>query len=212
VRILGHSTATKEDRMKRPLAALIGILVIGLFIGLGVLGYRQFGPQAAAAPDIGGAFRLVDGKTGKTVTDEDFRGRFMLVYFGYTHCPDACPTALNDIAVALGKLGDQRAKVAPIFITVDPERDNGPTMADYVKSFGPDFLGLTGSTSQILIAERAYRVYAAKHPTTGSDYDMDHSSIIYLMDPNGKFIANFTHETSTDEIAAKLQAVLQQSA
>lgn len=197
--------------MKRPLAALIGLLAIGLFVGLGVLGYQHFGPQLAGAPDIGGPFRLVDGTTGKTVTDEDFRGRFMLVYFGYTHCPDACPTALNDMAVALGKLGEQRTKVAPIFITVDPQRDDGRTMAEYVKSFGPDFLGLTGSTSQVLIAEHAYRVYAAKHPTTGSDYDMDHSSIIYLMDTNGKFIANFTHETSTAEIAAKLQAVLQQS-
>ena len=187
--------------MNRALFAMVAGLTILLMAGLGVLGYERF--SAPSVPQIGGPFALVDG-AGKGITDEQFRGRYMLIYFGYTHCPDACPTALNDMALALDKLGARRAQVQPIFITVDPERDTGPALADYVASFGPDFIGLTGSLDQIAQAKKAFRVYAAKHPTKDGDYDMDHSSIIYLMDPNGRFIAAFTHENSPEEIAAKL--------
>jgi cytochrome oxidase Cu insertion factor (SCO1/SenC/PrrC family) len=197
--------------MNRALFAMTSVLVLLLVAGLGVLGYQRFAVASnAGRPQIGGPFALEDG-TGKTVTDADFRGKFMLVYFGYTHCPDACPTALNDMALALDKLGPGRPQVAPIFITVDPERDSGSTVADYAGAFGPDFVGLTGTGSQIAQAEKAYRVYAAKHPTKDGDYDMDHSSIIYLMDRSGRFVANFTHESAPSEIADKLTSLLSSS-
>ncbi|MEI9984404.1 MAG: SCO family protein [Aliidongia sp.] len=194
--------------MNRMLIALAGILTLLLVAGVGVLGYDRFaGASDSGLPKIGGPFTLVDG-AGQTVTDQQFRGRYMLIYFGYTHCPDACPTALNDMAVALGKLGEaERKRVQPIFITVDPERDTGQALSDYVAAFGPEFIGLTGSLDQIAQVKKEFRVYAAKHPTKDGDYDMDHSSVIYLMDPSGRFIGNFTHETDPDQMAKKLGAV-----
>ncbi len=204
--------------MNRALIATAVGLALLLVAGLGVLAYQVAGlelprfQQAGVAPgdgrpQIGGPFALVDG-AGKTVTDEDFRGRYMLIYFGYTRCPDACPTALNNMALALASLGAARQRVQPIFITVDPERDNGQALTDYVGAFGPDFIGLTGTADQIGRAKRLFKVYAAKHPTKDGDYDMDHSSIIYLMDPSGRYITNFTHESSPDEIAAKLESLV----
>ena len=145
--------------------------------------------------------------SGKTVTDQDYKGKWQLIYFGYTHCPDACPTALNDLSLALDKLGDKRKDMAPLFITIDPDRDTADVMKDYAASFAPDIVGLTGSTEQITKAEKEFRVYAAKHPTKDGGYDMDHSSIIYVMDPSGRFVTNFTHETDPDQMAAKLMSL-----
>ena len=159
--------------------------------------------QSDRGGGIGGPFALQDGG-GKTVSDKDFRGKWMLVYFGYTHCPDACPTALNDIANAMDLLGPGKRDVAPVFITVDPERDTPAVMKDYVSSFDTPITALSGTPAQVDAAIRAYRVYAAKHPTRDG-YDMDHSSIIYLMDKRGRFVANFTHETPPERIAAKLK-------
>jgi protein SCO1/2 len=192
--------------MKRALtAAIAGIALLG-FAGLGVFGYERFGAAAdSLMPKIGGPFTLVDG-AGQTVTDAQFRGKLMLIYFGYTHCPDACPTALNTMAVALGKLGDQRKRVQPLFITIDPERDQGKDLSDYTAAFGADFIGLTGTLPQIQEVKREFRVYAAKHPTDNGGYDMDHSSIIYLMDGEGGFLAHFTDASTPDEIAARLVA------
>jgi protein SCO1 len=195
--------------MNRAPLAMIAVLTVLLLGGLGVLGYQHYATASNdGLPQIGGPFTLVDG-VGKTVTDTDFRGKIMMIYFGYTHCPDACPTALNDMALALGKLSpEQRQRVAPIFITVDPERDTEAVMADYTSSFGPEFIGLTGSAEAIAQAKREFRVYAAKHPTKDGDYDMDHSSIIYVMDTSGRFISNFTHESDPEAMAKKLGSLL----
>jgi protein SCO1/2 len=195
--------------MNRVLIALATALTLLLVAGLGVLGYERFaGTADTGLPTIGGPFTLVDG-AGKTVTDQQFRGRYMLIYFGYTHCPDACPTALNAMAVALGKLGEpERLRVQPIFITVDPERDNGQALADYAAAFGSDFIGLSGTPEQIAQAKKEFRVYAAKHPTKDGGYDMDHSSIIYLMDPTGRFVGNFTQETDPDQMAQRLGSLV----
>ena len=160
-----------------------------------------------AAPLIGGPFELVDGD-GKTVTDQQFRGKWMLVYFGYTHCPDACPTALQDMATALDLLGDKKRDVALVFITVDPERDTPAVMKDYAGPFEAPIAALSGSLDAVARAARAYRVYYAKHPNKDGGYDMDHSSIIYLMDKQGRFAANFTHETPPGQIAAKLKGLM----
>ena len=158
---------------------------------------------------IGGPFRLRAGD-GREVTDADFRGRWMLVYFGYTHCPDACPTALQDMANAADMLDPaQRKKVALVFITIDPERDTPATMKEYVSNFAAPITALSGSAEQIAKAAKEYRVYYAKHETDSSGgYEMDHSSVIYVMNPDGDFVANFTHETAPAQIAAKLKTLV----
>ena len=179
------------------------VLAVGM---AGALGYARFRPEQAGIP-IGGPFRLVNGN-GRIVTDEDFRGKWMLVYFGYTHCPDACPTALQDMANALDDLGAQKKDVAIIFITIDPERDTPAVMKDYVAAFNANITPLSGSPEAVAAAAKAYRVYYAKHPTKDGGYDMDHSSIIYVMDPNGRFVANFTQETPPQQIAAKLKSLV----
>ena len=179
-----------------------------LAAGAGMGGYILQRRSQARAGGIGGPFTLVDG-TGATVTDATFSGKWMLVYFGYTHCPDACPTALQDMANALDMLDPaQRKKVAIVFITVDPERDTPTVMKDYVSNFGAPIAALSGSAEQIAAAAKEYRVYYAKHPTEGGGYDMDHSSVIYVMNPDGDFVANFTHETPPAQIAAKLKAMV----
>jgi protein SCO1 len=159
------------------------------------------------ASAIGGPFRLVD-QNGKTVTDADLKGKWSLIYFGYTHCPDACPTALNEIAIALDDLGPKRDAVRPVFITVDPERDTPEVLKSYVTSFDAPILALTGTPEEIARAAKDYRVYYAKHPEPGGDYSMDHSSVIYVMDPEGRFTATFTPESSPEDIAARLKKLL----
>jgi protein SCO1/2 len=191
-------------------AVLFGGLVIlgaGVFLGLA----HRDTPRGAAgtllASAVGGPFRLVD-QNGKMVTDADLKGKWSLVYFGYTHCPDACPTALNDIAVALDELGPKRGAVRPVFITVDPERDTPDVLKAYVTAFDTPILALTGTPEEIAQAAKSYRVYYAKHPEAGGDYSMDHTSVIYVMDPQGRFTASFTHESSPEEIAERLKKLL----
>jgi protein SCO1/2 len=188
----------------------IGVqLVVALIfvVAAAYAGYRAFNPASSGAIAIGGPFNLIDGN-GKPVTDQSFHGRWMLVYFGYTHCPDACPTTLNTLAEMMDDLGTAKRNVVPIFISVDPDRDTPGVMKDYVSSFGPEFVGLTGSTQQVSDVEHAYRVYAAKHPTANGDYDMDHSSIVYVMNPDGQFVSDFSDETKPDAMAKQLKSLM----
>ena len=191
-------------------AVLLGGLVILGAGALLALAHRDT-PRGAAgtllASAIGGPFSLVD-QNGKTVTDADLKGKWSLVYFGYTHCPDACPTALNDIAIALDQLGPKREAVRSVFITVDPERETPEVLKEYVTSFDAQILALSGSAEEIARAAKAYRVYYAKHPEPGGDYSMDHSSVIYVMDPEGRFTASFTHQNTPEEIAERLKKLL----
>ncbi len=193
--------------MKRTLILTACAALAGLLLAAAVVLVPRLIAQhsSTTASRIGGPFQLTDGD-GRTVTDASFRGKWMLVYFGYTHCPDACPTALQDIASALDRLGpDERKDVVPVFITVDPERDTPSIMKDYISVFGTSFVALSGSPDAIAQAEKEYRVYAAKHATRDGGYEMDHSSIIYVMDPQGRFVADFTHESSPEEMAGKLK-------
>ena len=194
------------------------IPVVVLLAGFAILGAGAFlalslheTPRGAAgtllASAIGGPFRLVD-QNGETVTDGDLKGKWSLVYFGYTHCPDACPTALNDISIALDELGPKRGAVRPVFITVDPERDTPEVLKSYVTAFDAPILALSGTPEEIAQAAKDYRVYYAKHPEAGGDYSMDHSSVIYVMDPQGRFTASFTQENSPEEIAERLKKLL----
>ncbi len=164
--------------------------------------------SSGQGPAIGGPFRLID-QTGKTVTDADYRGKLMLVYFGYTFCPDVCPTTLGAMAQAYDQLSPaQRDQVVPIFITVDPERDTVDQMASYVANFSPALVGLTGSPDEVKPVLQEYRVYAAKAEGNGPNYSVDHSSIIYLMDKNGKFSTHFDGNASPPQIAEGVKKLL----
>jgi cytochrome oxidase Cu insertion factor (SCO1/SenC/PrrC family) len=158
--------------------------------------------------DIGGPFRLTD-QNGATKTQADFRGRYQLIYFGYSFCPDVCPTTLAVMGQALDRLGSGGKRITPIFITIDPARDTPKVLGEYMKAFGPQFVGLTGSEAQIAQVEKEYRVYAQKkpidptHPERG--YGMDHSSVIYLMGPDGKMISFYDEAISPDDLAKDLR-------
>ncbi len=181
--------------------------LLGLFAVLALTQIPRLLDLAPQPAPIGGPFTLTD-QQGRQVTDADFRGKLMLVYFGYSYCPDVCPTTLNEVMRIYGALSpEQQAEIAPIFITVDPARDDVAQINQYVTSFSPALIGLTGSAQQIAAAERGYHVYARK---SGSDpnYTMDHTSILYLMGKDGKFLRHFNGDAPAEEIAAGLKAAL----
>jgi protein SCO1/2 len=188
------------------LAGLV-ILAAGAFLIVALRDNPRGVAGTALASAIGGPFRLTD-QNGKAVTDADLKGKWSLIYFGYTHCPDACPTALNDISIALSELGAKRDAVRPVFITVDPERDTPEALKAYMTSFDAPILALTGTAEEVAQAAKGYRVYYAKHPEPGGDYSMDHSSVIYVMDPEGRFTASFTQENTPEQIAERLKKLL----
>jgi protein SCO1/2 len=200
--------STRDARFRRAAPWLAGILVVLLLISGGGMIWLVQQPTDEAAPggvSIGGPFALTDG-TGRAVTDRDYRGRDMLVYFGYTFCPDVCPTTLSDVAAALDKLGPRAADVQPLFITVDPKRDTPEVVGKYAAAFSPRLVGLTGTPAQIKSVAAEYRVYYAEHRTGPgpNDYAMDHSSILYLMGPDGAFITPIRADAGPDVIAAEL--------
>lgn len=155
---------------------------------------------------IGGPFTLV-GKDGKTVTDQDFRGRHMLVFFGFTHCPDICPAELQVMASAMDELGSDAKKVVPIFVTLDPERDTPEVVTDYVENFGPEFVGLSGSPEAIASVAKAYRISYQKFQdeTMGDNYTIDHSALAYLMGPDGEYITHIPYGTSAPKMTEILR-------
>jgi len=162
---------------------------------------------ASAGVSIGGPFTLTD-QTGATVTDKSYDGSYRLIYFGYTFCPDACPTELQVMAQAVEAMGPAGAKVQPIFITIDPARDTAKQLAGYVPLFDKRLVGLTGTPEQIAAVAKAYRVYYAKADQPGVDaksYGMNHSSFVYLMDPAGKFLTVFSSDTDSDKMAAEIR-------
>ena len=185
----------------RIVATLVAVALVGLAAFL--LTSPSQRPRGAL---IGGAFALEDG-AGKTVSDQTLRGKPFLVYFGYTHCPDVCPTELARISDILGKMGDK--SIPALFITVDPERDPPKVMQDYVSSFNPAIVGLSGSLQAVEATEKTFRVFARKgQPQPDGDYSMDHSSIVYLMDKNGAFVEAFNVERAPDEAAKELETYL----
>lgn len=202
----------------RRLTAYAALLAIAVVAALAI--QKAFGPRplpplisgsgpvaAAVRPAIGGPFVLVD-HDGRTVTDADFHGRLLLIYFGYTFCPDVCPTSLTAIGDALALLGPDAEKVVPILITVDPERDTPAHLKEYVAFFHPRMVALTGSVDQITAVSRAFRVYFAKVRDSTSapdDYLMDHTAITYLMGRDGKFLAHFSHGTEPEAIAKRIR-------
>jgi protein SCO1/2 len=163
-------------------------------------------PSAGAAA-IGGPFSLTD-QNGRTVTDKDLRGHPFLVFFGFTHCPDVCPTSLFEISEVLGKLGPDAQKVSAVFVTIDPERDTPAAMKDYLSSFNPRFVGLTGDPAAIAAVAKEYRVYVKKVPLDNGDYTMDHTALVYLMDKDGRFVTPFNLKRTPEDAAADLRRYL----
>jgi protein SCO1/2 len=186
------------------MAVLLAVLVI-----CGMLLYqlyqRTLDGGGSGEALVGGPFELVD-QDGNPVTDQTFKGRLTLIYFGFTYCPDACPTALGVMSAALDKLDVAADRVVPILITVDPDRDTPAVLKDYVSNFHPGMMGLTGTPEQIAKVAKAYRVFYQKAPgTTPADYVMDHTLLIYLMDGEGKYLKYFGPDATADQIAEEIR-------
>jgi protein SCO1/2 len=183
-------------------AGLASVFAVILFVS-----GREPGAIATPSSTVGGPFRLVD-QAGRAVTEKDFRGHPFLVFFGYTHCPDVCPTTLFDVSEVLGKLGPDAGRVAALFVTVDPERDTQEVLKDYLSSFDPRLTGLTGDPAAIAAIAKEYRVYLRKVPGENGGYTMDHTALVYLMDKDGKFVAPFNLKRKPEDAAADLRRYL----
>ncbi len=190
-------------RRIKPVLFVIVLFVAG-FAAAYTITLRPQGSQVEGKALIGGPFSLVD-TDGKHVTDRDFRGKLMLVFFGYTHCPDVCPTELQNMADVIDKLGPAANKVAPIFISVDPKRDTPQALSAYVKNFNKRIIGLTGNQDEVAGAAKAYRVYFRKADNGSEDYSVDHSAFVYLMDQNGDYLTHFVFNTPPDAVAAEIK-------
>ena len=191
----------------RPLV-IVAAFATSLLVGLLVVLWATGGVRGVTAPAaIGGPFQLTD-QAGTTVTEKDLQGRPTLIFFGFTHCPDVCPTSLFEISEILRAMGQDANKVNAWFISVDPERDNAAAMKDYLSSFDPHLKGLTGDPAAVQKVITAYRVYAKKVPLKDGDYTMDHTALIYLMDRDGRFVSPFNVNRKPDEAAADLKRYL----
>jgi protein SCO1/2 len=189
-------------------AALVILTVLAAVVMAGLTYYLSVQPRGLLGSGtalVGGPFTLTD-HNGRKVTEKEFLGKYMLVFFGYTYCPDVCPTELQVISAALDSLGTKADAIQPVFITIDPRRDSPEVMKQYVANFHPRLLGLTGSSEEIAAVAKTYRVYYSKvENNSGPDsYLMDHSSIIYLMDKEGKFLKHFTYSTDAAALAKDL--------
>lgn len=193
----------KVTRPALVLAAFVAGLAVCIAAVMLLLPDRPIAQQSA----VGGPFKLTD-QDGKPVSDQNFRGKPFLVFFGFTHCPDVCPTTLFEVSEVMRKLGPDADKTAALFITVDPERDTPDKLKEYLSSFDPHLRGATGDLDTVAAVAKAYRVYYKKVPTDKGDYTMDHTAIVYLMDKDGRFVAPFNLRRSPEVAAAELKKYL----
>lgn len=199
--------------MRKRTARMLWLVAGGVALGLLAIAATSYvmrldqKAEIASVP-IGGPFELID-QDGRLVTEQDLAGRLMLVYFGYTFCPDVCPTSLQTMSVALEQLGDDALDVAFLFVTLDPKRDTLAQMKAYVSLFEPGPTGLTGTAEQIAAAARAYGIYYRLHDDDGDeDYLVDHSSFIYLMDREGRYLAHFGHAATPEQMVEEIRQAL----
>jgi protein SCO1 len=200
------------NRVTRPLVvfgAFLGSLVVGLTVVLWLLGGGLLGGlvDKSKPASIGGPFQLTD-QTGQTVTEKNLVGRPTLIFFGYTHCPDVCPTSLFEMSEVLRAMGKDADRVNAYFVSVDPERDTQAVMKEYLSSFDPHLKGLTGDTAAVAKIVSEYRVYAKKSPLKDGDYTMDHTALIYLLDRDGHFVSPFNLKRTPEAAAADLKGYL----
>jgi protein SCO1/2 len=188
-------------RLLLMLASFAAGLVLCLSLILLLTGRGPIPVQAAA---VGGPFQLTD-EGGNKFSDQDLKGKPFLVFFGFTRCPEVCPTALFEMSEVLRSLGPDADRAAALLVTVDPERDTPVALKDYLSSFDPHIRGLTGDVADIAAVAKAYRVYYKKVPLTDGDYTVDHTAIVYLMDKNGRFVAPFNLKRTAEAAAADLR-------
>lgn len=185
---------------------IMGAGAVIALAGSAVVGYRLANPEAPALPpiDIGGPIDLVD-QDGRRFTNADIGGKPFAVFFGFTHCPNVCPTTLSDLTLGLEQLGPLSDKIRVLFVTVDPERDTPQAMKDYLSAFDPRITGLSGSPEAIARVAKAYKVFYEKAPTEGGDYTMNHTASVLLMDGKGEFVGTLAFEEERTSQVAKLK-------
>jgi protein SCO1/2 len=193
----------KAPRVLLVFAAFLAGLVL-FFVAILFVAGRAPSPIGQAIAGVGGPFHLED-ENGKPISDADMKGRPFLVFFGFTHCPEICPTTLFEMSQVMRALGPDADRVGALFITVDPERDTPSILKDYLSNFDPHLRGLTGDQASINAAIKAYRVYAKKIPLENGDYTMDHTAVVYLMDKDGRFVAPFSTKRTPEAEAAELR-------
>jgi protein SCO1 len=199
-----------EGKTASRILPVAGAFLAGLLLVLGVFIYlsgHSASPIGRAVASVGGPFHLED-QNGKPFSDQDMKGRPFLVFFGYTHCPDICPTTLLEISDVMKALGRDADRTGALFITVDPERDTPAVLKDYLSNFDPHLRALTGDPAAVAVATKAYRVYAAKIPLKDGDYTMDHTAAVYLMDKDGRFVSTFNLKQSPEAAASQLRGYL----
>lgn len=199
---------------RRPIL-IFAALVLLIAAGIGSFAYMSrelHHPQGSGTALVGGFFSLLD-QDGRRVTEKTFLGKYMLVFFGYTYCPDVCPTELQVMSAALDQLGPEAERIQPVFVSIDPARDTPEVLKAYVSNFSPRLVGLTGTAEEVAAIAKAYRVYYARAGSGNSntDYLMDHSSIIYLMGPDGSFVKHMPYTTDAGKLAAELKETLRTS-
>lgn len=201
---------------KKPVLLMGGLAAVFVALIVALIVLVNNGPKEPVVASkttgealIGGPFTLVNHE-GRTVSEADYADRYKLFYFGFTFCPDVCPMALQIMAAALDALGPDADKIYPLFVSVDPERDTFEAMGPYVEQFHDRMIGLTGTPEQIAAVTKAYRVYARKVSDPGSSaaYTMDHSSVFYLMSPEGDYVTHFTHVTDPEEMAQEIRSAV----
>jgi protein SCO1/2 len=188
---------------------MLGAFVAGLVL-FGAVVFIVTGRSpapVALTSTVGGPFSLTD-QNAKPITDQDLKGHPFLVFFGFTHCPDVCPTTLFEVSEVLRALGPRANDVRALFVTVDPERDTPAVLKDNLSSFDPRVIGVTGDAEAVAAIEKSYRVYAKKVPLEGGNYTMDHTALVYLMDKNGRFVAPFKMKRRPEEAAAEIERYL----
>jgi protein SCO1/2 len=199
-----------EPKIASRVLPIAGAFLAGLVLVLGAFIYlagHSASPVGRAAAVVGGPFHLED-QSGKPFSDQDMKGRPFLVFFGYTHCPDVCPTTLVEISEVMKALGTDADRAGALFITVDPERDTPAVLKDYLSNFDPHLRALTGDSAAVEATLKAYRVYAAKIPLKDGDYTMDHTAAVYLMDKDGRFVSTFNLKQSPQAAAGQLRGYL----
>jgi protein SCO1 len=191
---------------KPPLGILVlAIAAVAAIVAIAAVSWRE--RPASVSLKLGGPFALTDANNGRTVTEQSFRGKLMLIYFGYTYCPDACPTTLNNISQAMAKLGATADRIAPLFISVDPARDTPQVMANYVKAFDSRIQGLTGDAEATHQVAKEFGVYYQKRDAPGG-YLVDHSSLLYIMDGQGQLLRVLPASESGDRLAGDLRELV----
>jgi cytochrome oxidase Cu insertion factor (SCO1/SenC/PrrC family) len=209
LQILMSDSKLLPSRSKLIFAAVMIVAAFGL-AALALTQWPSKGPMGSGTALIGGPFTMINQK-GETVTEKTFEGHYTIYFFGYTFCPDVCPTELQVLSAALKELGPDASKITPVFVSIDPERDTPKIIGEYVANFDSRLVGLTGTPEQLAAMARAFHIFYQKVPNAKDPqiYDMDHSSILYLMAPDGKFAKHFPYTTDAKALALELKSVLE---